>query len=295
MKLIGYVAHNLTLKTSASKTVRLRNATNEVLRKLTADNLDSLTRILKWNIRHGILFYRISSNLIPFASHPVNTTDWPNEFGEEFAKIGKLLSDNKIVVSMHPGQYTVLSSPSDAIVKRAVAEIEHHNTVLELLDTSSDAKIIIHLGGGYGSKDQAIKRFIKNYKNLSPPSIKRLVIENDDVVYNVGDCLKVSQQTGLPIVFDTLHYQINPDNYPPVKALEKCLLTWDSPPEVHYSDQAVNKPRGAHAEEINVEKFLDFYNDTKQLNFRIMLETKDKEQSVLKIIKELNRLSSRTM
>jgi UV DNA damage endonuclease len=149
MKLIGYAAHNLTLNTSASKTVRLKNVNNEVLRKLTTENLTSLRKIIEWNIDHDIYFYRISSNLIPFASHHVNKIDWPKEFQKYFTKIGKLISDNQIIVSMHPGQYTVLSSPDNAVTKRAIAEIEYHNTVLDLLNTSFNAKIIIHLGGKY--------------------------------------------------------------------------------------------------------------------------------------------------
>jgi len=287
MKLIGYVAHNLTLDTSASKTVRLKNLTDETLRKLTAENLFSLSKILEWNIEHNIFFYRITSNLIPYASHPANTTDWQNEFRENFKTIGNFISDNKVIVSMHPGQYTVLSSPVDAVVKRAIAEIEYHNTVLDLLNTSSDAKIIIHLGGRYGNKSLAIKRFVKNYKKLSSQTKKRLVIENDDVIYTVNDCLKVYQATGLPVVFDNLHCQINPDNESMLESLKRCLATWDSTPETHYSEQAPNKLEGAHSTSINIKNFLDFYTKTSELNFNIMLEAKDKEQSVLKILKEL--------
>lgn len=284
MKLIGYAAHNITLNTSASKTARLKNVTDKVLRKLITENLASLKKILEWNIKRNILYYRITSNLIPYASHPVNTINWEAEFKGTFTEIGKLIADNQIEVTMHPGQYTVLSSPNKPVVNRAIADIEYHNTVLDLLNTLTEAKICIHLGGGYGDKASAIKRFVKNYKSLSLQTRKRLVIENDDVTYNVNDCFEVHCYTGIPIVFDVLHYQINPNNKSLVASLQQCLSTWNNPAEVHYSEQAPNKPKGAHTMGVNLDNFLDFYNQTKDLNFRIMLETKDKEQSVLNIM-----------
>ena len=69
------------------------------------------------------------------------------------------------------------------------------------------AKVRIHVGGVYGNKSEAIDKFIKTYKNdiqSTDHSIKkRLAIENDDHLYNLNDCLYISQQTDILIVFDS--------------------------------------------------------------------------------------------
>lgn len=294
MKLIGYVAHNMTLDTSASKTARLRNVTDEVLAKLIKQNLESLKQIIKWNVRQDILFYRITSNLIPYASHPVNKIDWAHLFRADFEIIGNLINKSKILVSMHPGQYTVLSSPNSDFVNKSIKEIEYHCTVLDLLNQDEKAKIILHVGGAYSNKGEAIKRWIENFKLLSPMAQRRLVIENDDVVYKVSDCLVIHRQIAIPVVFDNLHYRISPDEMPAAQALKKCLQTWQSQkvlPEVHYSQQAAGKAAGAHAYTIDLDKFKKFYEETKELDFNIMLETKDKELSVLKILHLLETTS----
>jgi UV DNA damage endonuclease len=287
MKLIGYVAHNLTLGLSASRTARLKNVTDDLLRRLIRDNLRDLERIVAWNIERGLLYYRISSNLIPYASHPANRIDWAGEFAADFDRIGRLIRDSGMVVSMHPGQYTVLSSPSQAVVETSLREIEYHRTVLERLGCGPEAKIIIHLGGAYDSKISALNRWRTGFNGLTKPARDSLAIENDGVTYTVADCLAVHAKLGVPVVFDVFHHEIQAgESEPMIAALKRCLDTWEGrpiKPEIHFSTQAAGKPRGAHAESIDLGGFLDFYRRTETLDFNIMLETKDKERSVLKI------------
>ena len=66
---LGYACVNTQLPSSA-RTVRLANATPERLRELIAANLDALEAILRWNAEHDIAVFRLTSNLIPLASHP---------------------------------------------------------------------------------------------------------------------------------------------------------------------------------------------------------------------------------
>lgn len=96
------------------------------------------------------------------------------------------------------------------------------------LDTT--AKVQLHVGGVYGNKLQAIDRFVKTYDNstLVDDSIKRrLVIENDDHLFNLRDCLSINEQTGIPIVFDNFHHELFCDGEPLKIALHKALLTRD--------------------------------------------------------------------
>jgi UV DNA damage endonuclease len=103
-----------------------------------------------------------------------------------------------------------------------------------LLDTmclDSTAKVQIHVGGVYGNKVQAIDRFIKTYNNnpqLADDSIKnRLVIENDDYLYSLKDYLYINQCTGIPIVFDNLHYECFINNTKELKHSAK--VNYNSP------------------------------------------------------------------
>jgi hypothetical protein len=103
---LGYACVNTQLPSSA-RTLRLANLTPARLRQLGLANLDALEVIVRWNRDHGIQVFRLTSNLIPFASHPANTLEWWDEFGERFRELGLLLAESGARFSTHPGQYTV--------------------------------------------------------------------------------------------------------------------------------------------------------------------------------------------
>src|SRR6476661_722136 len=110
LRRLGYACLCLCVDDSSPRGTILRNATLERLRALTAANLTRLDRVLEFNVARGVRMFRMSSDIVPFGSHPVNTTPWWDEFAEPLAHIGKLIRSSDMRVSMHPGQYTVLSS-----------------------------------------------------------------------------------------------------------------------------------------------------------------------------------------
>lgn len=80
---------------------------------------------------------------------------------------------------MHPGQYTVLNSPKEDTVIKAIQDLTYHSKFLDSLNLPSSHKIIIHIGGIYDSKINSTNRFIENYKKLPETVKRRLIIEND--------------------------------------------------------------------------------------------------------------------
>jgi hypothetical protein len=62
--------------TSPARTARLSNVTDERIEELVDANLGALEVILRWNRSRGIQVFRLTSNLIPFGSHPANTLPW---------------------------------------------------------------------------------------------------------------------------------------------------------------------------------------------------------------------------
>src|SRR3712207_289787 len=131
LRRLGYVAIALGSGATTNRTCRLHNATPARLRDLIAANLAGLRATLEYTASRDIRLYRISSQLVPFASHPVNRLAWWDEFAAEVAELGAFLRRHDLRVSMHPGQYTVLGSPQPGVVEAAVAELAWHARLLD--------------------------------------------------------------------------------------------------------------------------------------------------------------------
>jgi UV DNA damage endonuclease len=191
---------------------------------------------------------------------------------------------------MHPGQYTVLNSPNDEVVDRAILDLEYHTKVLDCLRTGSNHKIILHIGGGYNDKQQAMRRFIENYQRLSVGVKQRLVIENDDKLYNIEEVLAIGRKLSIPVVFDNLHHETlgSLTLKSEVEWIEECKTTWslrDGLQKIHYSQQDMDKKPGAHSASIEPTAFMRFYKALGREDIDIMLEVKDKNLSAIKCIK----------
>lgn len=288
---LGFVASVLTEDLSTSRTCRLRNATADRLRELIVANLSTLEQVVTFLEAHRIYLYRISSNLIPFASHRVNTIQWGHENAETFSRLGRRMREIGVRVSMHPGQFTVLNSPNQSIVKAAVAELTYHARLLDAFGADSTCKIVVHVGGVYGgSQRTAMDRFTSTAKSLPVSILRRLVIENDDRLFDAEEVLHIAQEVGIPVVFDWLHHQAHPCRRPIADALPEIFATWaaqDGPPKVHLSTQAVNGPAGAHAEYVDVADVLAFLKVAPEVPFDCMLEAKQKDRALLRLRDEL--------
>jgi len=291
---LGYPCINSGIGCTANSTFRLASYSDERLVQKVENNLNCLLKILKYNVQNGFYFFRISSDLVPFASHPVCTFDWVGHFKGQFRKVGEFIREHRIRISMHPDQFVLINALKDDVVERSIRELEYHCTILNEMDLDSTARIQIHVGGAYGDKQAAIERFVDRYKSLGPSLRKRLVIENDDRLFSLKDCLVVHEETGIPILFDTFHHQCLNNGESLRLGLERSGKTWkkrDGIPMVDYSSQQPGHRKGAHAKTINVPLFKEFLEQTKELDFDLMLEIKDKEKSAIKALEVVRSLS----
>jgi UV DNA damage endonuclease len=212
-------------------------------------------------------------------------------FKNEFLALGEKAKKYGMRLSMHPGQYTTLSSPDPKLIEKSIWDLEYQTKVLDCMGLDSTNKIILHVGGGYGDKQKSMERFIEEYKKL-PQNIKdRLTIENDDKTYTAKDILYISKKTGAPVLFDYFHHQLNHEGeLNTCEILKDCMKTWkknrDGNPKIHYSQQAKKKSKGSHSLTISTPDFLDFYK-TLPKNIDVMLEVKDKDISALNCLKIL--------
>ena len=291
---IGYPCKNIQLATTHSKTFRLASYSEERLCEAVLWNLEGLGNILEFNAEAGFLVFRLSSDIVPFASHDVCTMDWRERFQSEFSRIAERICHYEMRVSTHPGQFILLNSPREEVVVASFRELDYHAAVLDLVGADSTGRIQIHLGGTYGDKPAAIDRFAETFPLLPEKVRNRLVVENDERQYSLADCLVLYEKIGIPILFDAFHHLLfnNGESY--AEALRLVSRTWDpvkdGVPLVDYSNQAEGKQKGAHTDHIDLADFRQFLTETREFDFDIMLEIKDKETSAtdaVRVAKEI--------
>jgi len=202
--------------------------------------------------------------------------------------IGSFIKKNNLRVAMHPSQVVNINSPRIEVVKSSIKELEWHVKFLDSLGLDYTHKIVFHTGGVYGDKPEAVKRFIKVYKELPENFKSRITLENDDKNYNVWDLIEINNEVGIPLVFDNLHHEVLNTQKPEDKNIEVIMKTFFSTwneksgtPDIHYSTQKRGARAGSHAESINLQEFKEFFLKYMHLDFDIMFETKDKDKSVL--------------
>ena len=234
----GYCCINLTLdkergiKIGRSMIKRTFKAKGiEYAGELAASNLKDMIEILKWNSENGINLYRMSSNMFPWMSE-YEISDLPNfkEIKRLLQEAGKLAIETNQRIGFHPGQFCVLPSPSPKVVDNAIKDLNQHAEIMDLMGLPMDQmySMNIHVGGSYGDKEAAKKRFVDNFKRLSKSAQCRLVLENDDkpAQYSVQDLYDIYEQIGTPITFDYHHHRCYEDPMPEEQALRLAASTW---------------------------------------------------------------------
>lgn len=286
---IGYACLTVGVPGTAQRTCTSKHSDEETLLRIISHNLDALEAIIRYNIANDIKLFRISSDLIPFGSSPVNPLAWWELFADRLSEIGSLIRESGMRVSMHPGQYTVLNSPHEDVVARAVEDLRYHTRVLDSMGVGAAHKIVLHIGGVYGDKQQAVRRFIASYHRLEQGIKDRLVLENDDKSYTIEDVLQIATELHAPVIYDNLHNQVHCSD--PGKSdadwIRACMQTWrekDGKQKVHYSQQDTGKRPGSHSPTIRIREFMQYYEALGQNDIDIMLEVKDKNLSAVKCI-----------
>lgn len=81
---IGYPCLNTSVGCSPARTFRLASYSDVRLVETVERNLACTDAILHYNVAHGLLAFRLTSDLVPFASHPVCAYAWQERFRPAF-------------------------------------------------------------------------------------------------------------------------------------------------------------------------------------------------------------------
>ena len=284
---IGYPCINRSIGCTSGRTFRLASYSDERLEETVRENLRCLHAILRENLKGSILFFRVTSDLVPFASHPVCTVPWQETFAETFQEIGRFIREHGMRISMHPDQFVIINAKDPGIVERSIAELRYHAAVLDAMHLNWTAKIQVHVGGVYGDLEASMRRFASEYTHLDENIVRRLVIENDDSRYTLADCLRIHEETGIPVLFDVFHHQVNPSGEAVAEAVDLCTATWRPEDGILMTDYSTQMPggrKGRHAESLDPALFEEFLAETAPADMDIMLEIKDKEKSALRAV-----------
>lgn len=293
---LGYVALSKSMDLTSSHTITYTNFEKEnmpynKLYDVINDNLDALTEILNYNIKNNIHFYRLTSKLVPLATHKNVNFDYIKPFINKFKYIGNLIKTNSLRVDVHPDQFTVLNSTNKEIVANSILNLKYHYKILEALNIKNKI-IILHIGGAQFGKDNSIKRFINNFNKLPNYLKKCIAIENDDKIFNITDCLYISRILNIPIVFDYHHYICNNNNEKLESFILEVFNTWhNKTPKIHFSSPKSNlkKEFRSHNDYIDISSFISFIEKIKYINrdFDIMIEAKGKDAALFRLVSQL--------
>jgi UV DNA damage endonuclease len=238
----------------------------------------------------------MSSDIFPWMSE-YEIQQLPNfsEILPDMQAIGRFALANGMRISMHPGQFDVLPSPTQSVVTKTIKDLDQHCEIMDLmgLPVNVGFPINIHVGGTYGDKASAAQRFCENFQLLRPNTKARLVVENDDKAaqYSVADLYQmIYLQIGTPITFDFHHHRFNTGDLTEEAALRLAYTTWHGhTPLTHYSSckktfEDASVIARSHADHV-YEKINNY-----GLTIDIEVEAKAKDLAVLKYREQFESL-----
>jgi UV DNA damage endonuclease len=212
---------------------------------LAQENLTDLYTLLEWNRDHGIRLYRCTSSLIPWNSQfALSELPEYDEIQRLARRCGDLIKENEMRLTFHPDYWCKPASESAETRGRARRAIEYHAEWFDLLGLPATPYygITVHIGAMYGDIAATAERFQEFVDSLSGDARTHLTVENDDKesLWSVPQLVeRISDPTGVPIVFDYHHHSFTDRGYSYRGAFEMAADTWKNVrPMTHYSEPA---------------------------------------------------------
>jgi len=294
--LFGYASINLTLaaqKIQVNRSMMKRTFLEKGITyasTLALANFTDFEKVLDWNIQNNILFFRMSSDMMPWMSQ-FRITDLPDyeSIKSVLARCGEKAATSGLRLTYHPGPFNVLAAQKENVITKTLHELGQHAELMDLLHLPRTpyAKINIHVGGAFGDKTSALARFAENYVQLPDNVRQRLCVENDDKanMFSVQDLRWLHEQTNIPITFDYFHHQFCTGGLSEEEALRAAISTWPAgiTPVVHFSSSKKLHEDPASVQTAHADYLYEEVQTYGQ-EIDIMFEAKAKELAVAKYL-----------
>ncbi len=299
---LGYVAIALKLEgvtTSSPVTykryssIESQQTRDEILKQVTQSNLVDLIKVLEYNIQNEIHFYRLTSKLVPLATHKDVLWDYEPAIKSLCQDAARLIKASNMRVDAHPDQFNVLNSVNPEVVKSTIQTLEHQLDLFRLFELEA-GKLVLHVGGKAGGKEEALGRFIETFHTLSKPLREAIILENDDKTYTAQDVLSLCQTLHIPMVLDVHHHRCCHQGESLKTLLPAVFDTWQKecyPPKLHYSTPKTGGTDRRHSDYIAVDEFIDFIEQAIEFetDIDVMLEAKQKDLAIYQLVQELKQ------
>lgn len=275
---LGFFCSTSDNELTTNRRFRLSNLTLSRFLDVFSRNLSDFMRLLEISKRMNLTIFRLGSNFVPFASHPSLDRGWLKTIEEILKSSAGTIKKYGVRITMHPGQYVVLSSPRRDVLNASLKELEYHFWLLDILDVGKEGVVVVHVGGSYGDKKETMKRFISTVKE-NPWLRERLAVENDERFYNAEEVLWICERLDLPMVFDHYHHVLNPSNLETTKIVDSWKT---SIPEFHLS--SASERFGEHGDWVKLEDLLALEELFSGERMDVIVEAKKKEKAIEKLI-----------
>jgi UV DNA damage endonuclease len=301
---LGYVAMSVNVKNcSPSQTVTYkqfakledRNAAIRKLERAAKSNVENCLRLLKHNLAHDIRFFRLSSRLVPLATHQeLEGWDYLQAIKDDLQELGQFAALHEMRLDFHPDHFNVINTPNEDIFRATVEGLRYHQQLLQDMNIDLIHRLVLHIGGLYNDREKALERFITNW-GIIPHDIQQMImLENDDKVFTVGDALYLGEKLGAPVVFDFHHQLVNHREEKWEAEWGRVIHTWQNSPlpvKMHISSPKNEKDFRAHADFIDSEIFMRFLQVVKGSVPQIdcMIEAKQKDQALFYLMEDMKQ------
>lgn len=271
----------------------------ELLKQKIRMNLEDVLKMIEWNQQNDIHVFRLSSELFPHYSNE-QIENYSMEFAQDLlTKIGDLSRKYHHRITFHPSHFNVLGTPNDKTLQKTICDLGYHAEMLDRMSLGKDSVMVVHGGGLYDDKQLTMTRWCERYNDLPKAIKKRLVLENCEKCFNIEDCLTISQKVGIPVVFDTHHFECYKKIHPeeqfesPSYYIPMILRSWNRRgirPKFHVSEQGSGKI-GHHSDYIEtIPDYLMEIPEKYDVEIDIMIEAKKKELAIKKLYAKYERL-----
>jgi len=218
-----------------------REVAEQKLWDLMRQNIESTRKLVEriGTLDANLRMVRLSSDILPVYTESTWSYFWRQPdvrlYAERaFAEVGRVARERDVRLSFHPGQFTVLASDNDDIVRRSIEEFEYHADMIRWMgygQTFQDFKCNVHIAGRRGA--QGIRDV---YGRLSPEARNTITIENEEMKHGLVDCLELYDL--VPIVLDIHHHWVREGEYIRTddERVKKVIASWRGRrPVCHYS------------------------------------------------------------